>query len=57
MMRTGSTAALAVAFSNAFSNSVGPLLTKLGWAKFLMVDDVPQVQLFGVGREKGDKSN
>ena len=48
MMRTGSTAALAVAFSNAFSNSIGPLLKDLGWAEFLTVDDVPHVQLFGV---------
>jgi amino acid transporter len=48
MMRTGSTAALAVAFANAFYQSVGTFLHSAGWFKQLMVGDVPYETILGV---------
>src|SRR5262245_11181215 len=48
MMRTGSTAALAVAFAKAFYSSVGTLLHDAGWFKQVMIGDVPYESLFDV---------
>src|SRR5256712_14052016 len=47
MTRTGSTAALAVAFSRAFFGSLGPLLERAGWAEPLARDGTAYLLLFG----------
>jgi amino acid transporter len=47
MMRTGSTAALAVAFSNAFYQSIGAWLHDVGWFVTTQVGGVPSEVLFG----------
>jgi amino acid transporter len=48
IMRTGSTAALAVAFAKAFYQSIGTLLHDAGWLRQVTVADVPYESLFGV---------
>jgi amino acid transporter len=48
MMRTGSTAALAVAFAKAFYQSVGTFLHEAGWLQPVMVGDVPYESVFGM---------
>jgi amino acid transporter len=47
MMRTGSIAALAVAFSNAFYQSVGAWLHNMGWFGSAQIDGVRFEVLFG----------
>jgi APA family basic amino acid/polyamine antiporter len=47
MMRTGSTAALAVAFAKAFYQSVGTVLHDAGWLQQEMRGDVPYESIFG----------
>src|SRR5262245_60971598 len=47
MMRTGSTAALAVAFANAFYRSIGTFLHEAGWLRPVVIDDVPYESIFG----------
>src|SRR5262245_1463118 len=49
MMRTGSTAALAVAFAKAFDQSIGTLLHDMGWIEQLRVENQVYESLFGLG--------
>jgi basic amino acid/polyamine antiporter, APA family len=49
MMRTGSTAALAVAFAKAFDQSLGSLLHDAGWIEQTRIGDQVYESLFGLG--------
>jgi amino acid transporter len=49
MMRTGSTAALAVAFAKAFDQSAGSLLHEMGWLQKTVIGDVAYESVFGLG--------
>jgi amino acid transporter len=48
MMRTGSTAALAVAFAKAFDQSIGTLLHEAGWFQRVTVGTLQYESIFGL---------